>query len=539
MSISRLMMMARAGVPSGSAWTDPDLANASYDSKSFVVASQDATPTDIQFKPDGTKMYICGATTDDVFQYSLSTAWDISTASYDSVNYAPTFNLYGIRIDNNGTKLYTINVDAVVRQSSMSTAWDLSTATDDSVTYNCVAETSSPRDIFFKSDGTKLYIADAGTDKIFQYSLSTAWDISTASYDSVFLAVGTQDTNILSIEFNPDGTKFWLLGGTNQSVYEYDLSTAWDLSTASYASVYFSVSSQAGYALGMTFSSDGAKMYVTDNTGDDIYQYSTTTPEPVTWTDPDLANASYDSVSFNVVAEETAAAGLFFKPDGTKMYTVGYYGQEVNEYALSTAWDITSASATSFLSVSAKDTAPRDVWFKDDGTELYVVGTTSVSVHQYSLSTAWDVSSATFTQSFSVSTEDTFPRGLTFKPDGTVMYVSGTTGDKVYQYSLSTAWDISTASYASKSYSVGTSNPTGPRFSPDGTKLFTVDNSADDVRSHTLTTAWDVSTASYDSISFSVGLQETFAQGLFFKSDGSKMYVVGGGSNTVYQYSTN
>jgi len=37
----------------------------------------------------------------------------------------------------------------------------------------------------------------------------------------------------------------------------------------------------------------------------------------------DIANASYDSVSFGLSTQETGMFGLFFKPDGTKMYTVG------------------------------------------------------------------------------------------------------------------------------------------------------------------------------------------------------------------------
>ena len=36
------------------------------------------------------------------------------------------------------------------------------------------------------------------------------------------------------------------------------------------------------------------------------------------------------------------------------------------------------------------------------------------------------------------------PMGMTFKPDGTIMYLTGYTTDDVFQIPLSTAWDIST-----------------------------------------------------------------------------------------------
>ena len=262
-------------------------------------------------------------------------------------------------------------------------------------------------------------------------------------------------------------------------------------------------------------------------------------PRGPVWTDPDLANASYDSVSFSVAGEEANPVGLFFKLDGTKAYIIGFSNDAVYQYTLSTAWDVSTASYdTKSLNVSAKDSVPRDLWFKPDGTEVYIVGTSSNSVHQYTLSTAWDVSSGAFTQSFSVSAQSSFTRGVTFRPDGTKMYVTDTTSDAIYQYSLSTAWDVSTALYDSKSLAAGTANPTAPRFNPDGTKLWLIDNSPDDVRQYSLSTAWDVSTGSYDNVSFDVGGQETVAQGLFFKSDGSKMYIVGSGSDTIYQYST-
>jgi hypothetical protein len=65
----------------------------------------------------------------------------------------------------------------------------------------------------------------------------------------------------------------------------------------------------------------------------------------------------------------------------------------------------------------------------------------------------YDVSSASYTQSFSVAGQETEPRGLVFNTDGTKMFVVGVTGDDVNEYDLSTAFDISTAVY-SQNFSV-------------------------------------------------------------------------------------
>jgi hypothetical protein len=55
---------------------------------------------------------------------------------------------------------------------------------------------------------------------------------------------------------------------------------------------------------------------------------SGTSPAPAEWTDPDLANASYDSVSFSVAGQE-----MFFKADGSKMYVIGITTDTIYQYS--------------------------------------------------------------------------------------------------------------------------------------------------------------------------------------------------------------
>jgi len=101
--------------------------------------------------------------------------------------------------------------------------------------------------------------------------------------------------------------------------------------------------------------------------------------------------------------------------------------------------------------------------FSSDGTKAYVSDSFNKAVYQYTLSTAWDISSGSYaSKSLSVSTEDSSPRGLTFSADGTAAYIVGGTNDTIFQYTLSTAWDVSSGSYTSKSLSV-TSQETNPQ----------------------------------------------------------------------------
>lgn len=561
-----------------------NLAVASYDSVSFSVVSQDALPQDVTFKSDGTKMYIVGNANNTIFQYGLSAAWDFSTASYESKSFSVNTQEGGpsdIFFKPDGSKFYVCGFSGAVYQYSMSTAWDISTASYDSVSFSTSTQETSPRGVVFKSDGTKMFVTGVSSDAINEYSLSTAWDISTASYTTNF-SVSSQETIPQGLFFNPDGDKVWVIGN-NETVFQYSLTTAWDVSTASYDSISFSVSSQITEAFGFEFKSDGSKMYVLDHTSDAIYQYSTGTATtldlstgnyfshtpsanttfafsnaPASGTAAgfalaltganvgegyDLANASYDSVSFFVGTQDTVPTGLTFSTDGTNAYVAGPSQDKVFQYTLSTAWDLSTASyANKSLTVSGQALLSGAIAFKNDGTSLYVLDRNLDDVFQYDLTTAWDVSTASYaSKSMDATSQDTAPRGMYFKPDGTKVYIAGDTNASIFQYALSTAWDISTGSYESKSFSVNTQTayPCGVYLSPDGYKMFVAATTEGDIFQYSLSTAWDVSTASYDSVSFDASTQVTTGlHDLYFKSDGSKMYLISVSTDTVYQYTT-
>jgi DNA-binding beta-propeller fold protein YncE len=273
------MQMARAGVPAGDVWTDPDLANASYDSVSFSVATEDASPFDCFFKPDGTKMYVVGQGNDALYQYTLSTAWDLSSASYDSVSFSLSTQdtgTLGVFFKPDGTKFYIAgNANNSVFEYNLSTAWDISTASYSTNSFSVTSQDATPAGVFFREDGLRMFVVGLQNNSVYQYTLSSAWDVSTASYDTKLLSVATQSTGASGLFFNPDGTKVWVTATVGDNVYQYTLSTAWDISTATYDSISFDVSAQDGGPRGFFFKPDGSKMYLVGSVNDTIYQYST------------------------------------------------------------------------------------------------------------------------------------------------------------------------------------------------------------------------------------------------------------------------
>jgi len=255
-----------------------------------------------------------------------------------------------------------------------------------------------------------------------------------------------------------------------------------------------------------------------------------------------LDAGGYSGVSVDVSGQAVSCVGLDFKPDGTRMFAVGDINNTVYQYDLAGAWDLTTASYSgNSFSVATQDTSPHGIAFSNDGTTMFVIGDANNTVYQYSLSTAWDVSTASYSsKSFSVATQGTIPHGLAFKSDGTSMFVIDV-GGSIYQYTLSTAWDVSTASYSSKSFSVATQEgvPQDVCFDSDGRKMFVTGAGSDAVHQYRLTTPWDVSTAAYSYKEFDIAAQDIAPQALVFSSDGVKMYIAGVNSDTVYQYNTN
>jgi hypothetical protein len=242
----------------------------SYDNVTFEI--EGSVPLAMAFGDNGTKMYISTNGQDRVFQYSLSTAYDISTASYASVqdNFLVTNATQGIAFSPDGTKMYTCDTQSdIVIQYSLSTAWSVKTASVDT-NFSPSSQDSFPTGITLNTDGTKMYIVGTANRTLYQYSLSTAYNVSTASYNNVSFYFGNEQDQGKTVRFNDDGTKMFLGGWYAPGaatpygkIHQYSLSTAYDISTASYDSIIFDVGTEVGYSYQLddfVFNDDGSKL---------------------------------------------------------------------------------------------------------------------------------------------------------------------------------------------------------------------------------------------------------------------------------------
>ena len=261
-------------------------------------------------------------------------------------------------------------------------------------------------------------------------------------------------------------------------------------------------------------------------------------------------NNNLDAVfvdAYSVGNREAHPQGLAFNNDGTKMFVTGMDGDDVNEYALTTGFDVSTASWTNVVSVSAQDVKPKAIAFNTDGTKMFILGEQGDDVNEYTLSTGFDVTSTvTFVDSFGVTSTDSGeedkPTGLTFNTDGTKMFICGWRRDDVAEYTLTTGFDVSTASFVdSLSVSAQDGDTRDVKFNTDGTVMFVVGRGGagkSSVYRYTLTTGFDVSTATFED-SYSVADQETSANSVEFNTDGTKMFVMGQSGDDVNEYTLN
>ena len=205
-----------------------------------------------------------------------------------------------------------------------------------------------PTGVIFSPDGKKMYVTGINMlGVIVQYNLTTAFDVSTSSLQSGSCTPSTHAGSVqtMNIRFNSDGTKFFLLNTTKniEGIDTYNLTTPYDISTCSYVT-----GSSQGFGgepvefRDFAFSRDGKKVFLFDQTGTySIKEYSLTGAFDLS--NPTLS-ATYDrGGSLNNI--NTFSQGMTFSFDGSRMFLTGSkelggMGQDVQQFTLSSPFDL-------------------------------------------------------------------------------------------------------------------------------------------------------------------------------------------------------
>ncbi len=270
--------------------------------------------------------------------------------------------------------LVTASVFVLIANTAF--AWSIDGYVYSSTSLDIDSETSMPYAMEFNSDGTKFYVLDPGPDDIKQYSLSTPWDISTATLEKTSNDVRNQCSDPMDIHFKPDGTKLYLMSHSKR-IYEYSLSPAWDISSISYIDRSPYLANPSLNLYGIYLDPNGTKLYVNGKAGGKIYQYSLSSA----W---DITTATYDEIYYDPV-EDVSPKDIVMNSDGTKMYMIGFYNKKIFQYSLSSAWNVSTATYDSVSVYYGDEETSELAHFasSSDGSKLFVIGPTSDSIHEY------------------------------------------------------------------------------------------------------------------------------------------------------------
>lgn len=251
----------------------------------------------------------------------------------------------------------------------------------------------------------------------------------------------------------------------------------------------------------------------------------------------DISLASYSSDDVSVVANPNCCE---MSADGLRLYVTTSNFADVRSYDLSVAWDISTAVADYNRSMPVDISDPAAVRFKPDGTQMFVLDQDDQYIYTFNCVTAWIQDTATLeTEKLDTSGEGTASAGFVISPDGDRVFVLHQSSDTIHQYNLTTPWDMSTGSYASKSKSVAaeSTSPTDIVVTADGKTLYLAATDGDKIYQYDMTVAWDISTATYASNLLSVATEETHPTGLALGDADKQLFVGGTFSDQIHRYS--
>ncbi len=583
-----------------------------YDGTPFSVSTEDSSPSSIAFSKDGSKMFISGATNKRIYQYSLNSPFDVTgggdfDGSYHVLSYenSPT----GITFNSNGRKMYIVGSSGdEVNQFTLSSAYDITKGVSHDGLFSISSEEGGATGVSFSYDGKKMFIVGVFGLDVNQYSLTTPFDVTgEVLFDGNPFSVGTQETQPSDLAFSADGSTLFVVGTNGDDVNSYQLPVGDFTETSANdgtvegsikisisddkftnaggnltSGTHYSISNlPSGLSSEMAVAADGMTATLTLS-GTVANHQNINDLSSLTFT---FENGAFVSGNRSLVAGAFAAnsnlgidfeanvevtfgnafslingaafnnnvrlsaasadefpKGVTFNTDGTRMYVVGQIDKKIYQYSVSTPFRPDLGYGTGFtpLSVSSEDAAPADVAFSSDGLKMFVLGVTNKRIYEYGLTTAFNVSSGvSYSGSFfSVSGLDTAPTSMTFSPDGSKVFLSGSTNDKVYQINLATPYAIATASSSGNFVSVSAqeTNPQGVRLNPDGTRMFVFGTASDAIHQYSLQNPFDLSSGvTASNLSFNISAQDGNARGFTLAGDG-KSFIISAFQN-LYVYS--
>ncbi|ABK77341.1 hypothetical protein CENSYa_0708 [Cenarchaeum symbiosum A] len=574
--------------------------------------SGDNLVADVSFGDAGRELFVLEAESETVLRYSLGIPYDMVTAvQQDSSPALGDASLRALEFSPNGTLMFAAGwVNLRIDAYNMSTPFDVSAIqpTGDSFDPDDAAnkppdDVNRPTALRFSSDGTMLFVLDQTVRKLFQYDLESPYSIDGTPRFVRSLDVVSQLTAPQGFAFSADGTWLHITGASNDRIARYALGTAYDLSTASHVGSQ-SIADLEDSPSGIAFNGDGTRMFVSGSNSeladseDNVYAFALSPSVPITpppslittrllsgvldgteltlefdnpvdatsvvpgrihvrdghgmtvgGVTPGSFSVSGMTVSSTLSADDAAEISRYADPvvqfegsalsgasgDSFPAFDVESLHPIINRFAVS--GDPRIGVAGSFR-VNTESNNPEGLDFNPDGTIMFVLDTNGERLLAYNLSVPYEASTAVLNATADIEAGGLSPRGLHVSTDGTRFYTVAF-DNLVRLFEMSIPFDITSAVNSSTTLNVSRANTAGRingvELSPDGTHLFTVGEFDDRVHRFDMSTANDISTAVYHS-QFNLGQRVPSAEDVTFSPDGLTMLLSDTASDTVVKY---
>ena len=263
-------------------------------------------------------------------------AFNPSALQYDaSRDFSITADMSGVFSPNDITFIDSGNSFCVVsNQDDTIHVFDcLSVNNPNNATYNAsksvtLSENMAIDCVDFSPDGLLMFVGSSFPDRIYTYSLGTAWNPSTATFVREF----DLDSNLGTFCFNSDGTRIFATNaasGTNGTLDQYNLTTPYDTSsTSSTPSSTYAVGLIDETASHLQMGGSDDAILMSGRTGDKIYRLDLAAPN-------EIANVSHSAANdLDVSGQEANPRGFSLHADGNGLSMIGWNSDTIYSYLL-------------------------------------------------------------------------------------------------------------------------------------------------------------------------------------------------------------
>ena len=351
------VLLSPPGTANAQASTDATLSALTVSPKDIIGFAADRTSYEVGVASTVTQATVAATANDSGATVAITPGQPVDlSAGKNTVTVTVTAQ------DGTTTEAYTVNINRGVTDTY---GWKAADDLDGLI----AAENNSPAGIW--SDGTTMWVADSGDDKIYAYRMSDKARDSSKDFDTLRAAQNESPSGIWS-----DGATMWVADYDDDKIYAYRMSDK-----ARDASQDFDTLYAARNTIPSGIWSDGATMWVADNADNKLYAYRMSD------------KARDDSKDFDTLAAagNTVPNGIW--SDGTTMWVAEYLAGKIYAYRMS---DKARDSSKDFNTTAATgNTRPAGIW--SDGATMWVADSTDDKVYSYDHPVSDDATLSTLT----------------------------------------------------------------------------------------------------------------------------------------------